>query len=97
MAEVAGIEREHPYVDEATGRTWWVVADDAARVLKVVLAHDESRDYFGVIYTVERCVVRAVRPGDDLYDAFAGAAIVECEYTTDAGAVEAWRVIVDDG
>lgn len=86
---------EHPYVDEATGNTWWVLADDAATALKVVLDHDEPRDYFKVSYVVERCVVRAARVGDDLHLSF--GAIVECEYTTDEGAVEAWRVVVSDG
>jgi hypothetical protein len=89
-------KRDHPYCS-TDGQRWWVVTDTPWEALKVVHEHDENRDYFGVVYHVERKCIRGVSPGSDDWYEFEGDAIEECEYSSDEDAVEAFRVVVVNG
>lgn len=90
-----------PWADMETpssdaGQRWWLLRDEydgivsAGDALSEILRHDDSRDYFGVTYTVELCCVRFL-PEDQQDEEHE---IEECRYSSDEGALEAWRVTV---
>lgn len=74
------------------GDTWWVVAERPDQAFAAVAREDSDAFpiYFGWTATIERVCIRwAVEPHEE-------REIEECKYSTDAGAVEAWRITIED-
>lgn len=85
-------EGEGPWCnpDHSEGWRWWCVADSAAEAMQVFVSHDADPGYFGVQMTLERCCIRRADWDDQDED----LDILECRYSSDEGAVEAWRLTV---
>lgn len=74
--------------------SWWVVADSPSEALAAIEAVDAEvfPIYFGWRAIVERVCIRwaTAEEWDDETE------IMECRYSTDEGAVEAWRIRVEN-
>lgn len=85
-------EGEGPWCnpDHPEGYRWWCVADSAADAMQVFVSHDADPGYYGVQLILERVCIRRM-PWDDQDEEHE---IEECRYSSDGGAVEAWRLRV---